>query len=346
MIAAYVSGHGFGHATRTAEVLRVVREMRPDVPITVVTSAPERLFTRAVPDVTYRQVDCDVGLVQKSALAIDEEATVARALEFCATYPALVEQEAEWLGSVDAGAVLGDIPPVAFEASSEAGLTSVGLGNFSWDWIYRHLAQRHPALNEAADQAARAYERSVLLLALPFAGDLSAFPWRDPIPLVARTPRVAPEEARRRLGLAAQGPLVLVSFGGFGLELDRAAFGGSGFAVVFSDDLAPRLDAAGLGYEDLVGAVDVVVSKPGYGIVADVAAARRRLVYTERGDFPEYAILEKEMPAYIPVAHVSNEDLLAGRIGPAVEEVLATAMPPAPDMSGATVAARRLLELL
>lgn len=321
--------------------------MRAEVPITVVTSAPRRLFERAVPGVEYRHVECDVGLVQKSALEIDEEATAARAEEFTAGYVALVEQESQWMGSADVGVVLGDIPPVAFEASSEAGITAVGLGNFSWDWIYRHLAKRHPELEAAADAAAQAYNRSVLMLALPFAGDLSAFPWRDRIPLVARRPRVASAEARQRLGLPAGETVVLLSFGGIPLELDRAAFEPQDdFTVVFSDDLVPRLDEAGLGYEDLVGAVDVVVTKPGYGIVADVAGARRRLVYTERGDFPEYPILVREMPAYFPAAHVSNDDLLAGRIAGAVREVLGQPMPEAPDMSGAEVAARRLLELL
>jgi L-arabinokinase len=328
-------------------VLRVVREMRPGVPITVVTSAPRRLFEHAVPDLEYRYVQCDVGLVQKNALEIDEEATAARVVEFAAGYAALVEQESQWMGSADVGVVLGDIPPVAFEAASEAGITAVGLGNFSWDWIYRHLAVRHPELEAAADAAAQAYNRSVLLLALPFAGDLSAFPWRDPIPLVARRPRVRTDEARRRLGLPEGEALALLSFGGIALELDRAAFAAQpDFTAVFSDDVAPRLGETGLGYEDLVGAVDVVVTKPGYGIVADVAGARRRLVYTDRGDFPEYPILVRDMPAYFPVAHVSNGDLLAGRIGPAVREVLAQPMPEGPDMSGAEVAARRLLELL
>ncbi len=44
MIAVYVSGHGFGHSTRTAEVLRTLRERAPSLPITVSTSAPAFLF--------------------------------------------------------------------------------------------------------------------------------------------------------------------------------------------------------------------------------------------------------------------------------------------------------------
>lgn len=346
MIAAYVSGHGFGHATRAGEVLRALRELRPALPVTVVSSAPERLFAAALGGTfTYRHVECDAGLAQRDALSIDEEATVARAVEFAATYAALVEQEAGWLSEEEARVVLGDVPPLAFDAAAEVGLPAVGVANFSWDWIYRHMAARHPDLTAIADDAARAYSRSGLLLVLPFAGDLTAFPWRDPIPLVARRPRVAADEARGRLGLPLGKTVVLFSFGGFGLELDRRALAAAdGFHPVLSDDVAPQLDAAGLGYEDLVGAADVVVTKPGYGIVSDVIGAGRRLVYTDRGDFPEYPILVREMAEYVPAVHVSNEDLMAGRVAPAVREVMARPMPPPRDTSGAEAAARRLLD--
>jgi L-arabinokinase len=345
-LAVYVSGHGFGHATRTAEVLRVLREHRPGLAVTVVTSAPERLFARAVSgSLEYRHVACDVGLAQKSALEIDEAETAARVQAFADGYPALVEREARWLRGSGASVVLGDIPPLAFDAGAEAGLPTVGLANFSWDWIYRHYSARHPDLRVAAEDAARAYGRATLLLALPFAGDLSAFPQRERIPLVARRPRVEGREARLRLGLDPGAKLVLVSFGGFGVELDRAALTPKhGFEAVLSEDVADRLEPAGLGYQDLVGACDVVVTKPGYGIVSDVIAAGRRLVYTERGDFPEYPILVREMAAYVPSAHVSNADLASGRIAAAVRAVLAQAMPAPPDLTGAAVAATRILE--
>ncbi len=56
------------------------------------------------------------------------------------------------------------------------------------------------------------------------------------------------------------------------------------------------------------------MTKPGYGIVSDCIGARTRLVYTERGDFPEYPIMVAEMPRYLPAVHVSNDALRAGRI--------------------------------
>ncbi len=358
VIVAYVSGHGYGHATRVGEVLRALRESSPETELAVVTSAPQSLFRRAVSGpFVYRHLECDLGLVQAGALAIDEAATAARWRAFAAGLPRRVAEEVAWLKASHARAVLSDIPPLAFEAAAEAGLPGVGLANFSWDWIYRHLSQRQPALAEAAESAAASYRRARLLLQLPFAGDLGAFPHREEIPLVARRPNRSREEVRSALDLGA-GPVVLLSFGGLGLPgFDwgvLARLEGFRFLVVDGPETGPsnltavsgeRLDALGLGYADLVGGADVVVTKPGYGIVSDAIAARTRVVYTERGDFPEYEVLVEGMARNLPCIHVSNEDLRAGKLRSALQDVLALPFPPPPDLSGAAVAARRVLEV-
>jgi L-arabinokinase len=361
MLAVYVSGHGYGHSTRTGEVLRAVRAGAPALRIGVVTSAPGFLFEGVAPPLDVRPVECDVGLVQRDALVIDEAGTLDRWRTFMRTWRERVEHEARWLRAHAVRLVVGDIPPLAFAAASEAGVRSVALGNFSWDWVYGHLAVRQPGLEEAAVAAAAAYGLAGLLLRLPFAGDLSAFPRIEDVPLVARRPRVRKGEARRRLGLEGPRPVVLLSFGGAGLPgLRPEVFGllseyrfvltGGGSEGPQPPNLR-RLDggslaAAGLEYPDLVGAADVVVTKPGYGIVSDCIGASTRLVYTERGDFPEYPIMVGEMGRYLPAVHVSNEDLAAGRLRPAIDDVLGQPWPDPPDLSGAARVADRLLELV
>ena len=360
MLVAFVSGHGYGHATRTAEVLRVLRQRAPELAVIVCTSAPAPLFDVVGGRTSLRAVQCDVGLVQKDALTIDETATAEALSDFLAGWGSRVAAQARFLRESRARLVVGDIPPLAFAAAAEAGVPSIALGNFSWDWIYRHLAAREPAFAEASRHAAESYARAGLLLRLPFAGDLSAFRRVEDVPLVVRKPDVGKLAARRRLGLG-DGPVVLLSFGGVGMPgLQPAAYGRlDAYSFVLTgraaDGLAPpnlrRLDAAelaaaGLGYPDLVGAVDVVVSKPGYGIVTDCIGAGARLVYTDRGDFPEYPVLVGEMPRYLPVAFASNAEVREGRLERALASVLEQPFPAPPAMDGASVAADRLLRAL
>lgn len=356
-----MSGHGFGHATRTGEVLRVLRSRAPQLKLVVSTLAPAFLFEGTVaPPLEVRPVAGDVGLAQRDALVIDEEGTVSAWRSFMASWEERVATEARWLEAAGARLVLGDVPPLAFAAAAAAGVPAVACTNFSWDWVYRHLAPRLPALAEAADWAAGAYRHAEGVLRLPFAGDLSVFRRIEDVPLVVRRPRVERAEARRRLGLDAR-PAALLSFGGLGVPgLRPAAFAGLvDFQLVLTGQAAPgeqpahlrrldasRLAAAGLDYTDLVGAVDVVVTKPGYGIVTDCIGARTRLVYTERGDFPEYPVMVAEMGRYLPAVHVANEALLGGRLRAALEQVLSLPFPEPPRTDGAAVAAGLLLERL
>jgi hypothetical protein len=360
MLAVYVSGHGFGHATRTAEVLRVVRERAPALAIVVSTSAPGELFEDVVPGpLSLRRVECDVGLVQKDALTIDEPASADAVASFLSGWSTRVASEARWLRAAGARLVLGDIPPLAFAAAAEAGVASLALANFSWDWIHAHLGGRQPRLREAAELAATSYARAGGLLRLPFSAGLTAFRNVEPIPLVARRPALRRAEARRRLRLDGR-PSVLLSFGGVGMPgLEPARLAppaqyqflltgavGGGAAPNVRRLGAADLQGFGLGYCDLVGAVDVVLSKPGYGIVSDCIGAGTRLVYTARGDFPEYDVLVAEMPRYLPTAFVSNADLGAGRLGEALGAVQSLDFPAAPPLDGARVAADRILARL
>jgi L-arabinokinase len=359
VIAAYVSGHGFGHATRTAEVLRALRALAPRLPVSVASAAPHALFASQVaPPFEHRYLECDVGLVQKGALEIDLAGTAERWRAWAAGWDARVDHEAAWLRSAGVSLVLGDIPPLAFAAAARAGVPSVGLANFSWDWVYRHLSAREPALGAAADLCAAAYGRATRLFRLPFAGDLAAFRAIEDVPLVARRPRLPRPQAQARLGLGSR-PVVLLSFGGLGLPGFSpevlAGTPGLQFLVPNEPDGLPanvasvhasRLAALGLEYVDVVGAADVVVTKPGYGIVSDAIGAQARLVYTDRGDFPEYPVIVGGLERWLPSVYVTNEEVRSGRLGDAVRRVLAMPFPPAPDMGGADVAARRLQDLL
>ena len=130
------------------------------------------------------------------------------------------------------------------------------------------------------------------------------------IPFIARRSTRDPADTRRQLGVAGDRPIVLTSFGAYGADLPLDALRRSEQLAMIE---VPREPPAGLLYQDLVAAADVVVSKPGYGIVSECVANGTALLYTSRGRFREYDLFVAEMPQMLRCRFISQDDLLAGR---------------------------------
>ena len=97
--------------------------------------------------------------------------------------------------------------------------------------------------------------------------------------------------------------------------------------------------AEGLRYEDVVAAADVVVTKPGYGIVAECIANDTAMLFTSRGRFVEYDALVAHMPRWLRCRYLERDDLLAGRWHATLRDLLAQPPPPErPRVDGAEVA--------
>jgi L-arabinokinase len=99
-----------------------------------------------------------------------------------------------------------------------------------------------------------------------------------------------------------------------------------------------------LTYPSLVAAADVVVSKPGYGIVSECIANGASLLYTDRGRFREHDVFVREMPQVLKCRYISPEDLKAGRWSDAIAGLLRQPDPPTHmATNGAEVAAQEII---
>ena len=295
---------------------------------------------------------CDTGLVQRDSVTNDDEATTRDALAFYSTMDARVEEECARLATHDVQVIVGDIPPLAFEVATRLGVPSVAIANFTWDWIY----EWHDGLRDAPgllDRIRHGYRQATLALRLPLSPELDVFPRVESIPLVARAVERPRADTRLALGIADDRKVALLSFGGYGLQrLDVAALDClDDWTVLLTDRvsaavapspsvvfLPESLLASGFRYEDLVAASDVVVTKPGYGIISECATYRTAMVYTSRGVFREYHVLVAEMPRIVRSRYLSQEALFAGQWKDALEAVVA--QPPPPTRVDATGAAR------
>jgi hypothetical protein len=346
-IVFYISGHGLGHATREVAVINAVAARRRDLRFVLRTMAPRCLIeASASTPVEVQACETDPGVVQIDSLRIDEEETARRAAGFYSGFDGRVTAEAAVLRSAGAAMVIGDIPPLAFAAAARAGLRSVAIGNFTWDWIY----SVYPAFDRMAagviETSRRGYAHATHALRLPLNGgfDTMAAVIED-IPFIARRSARARADVRRALGVGeSRRPVVLASFGTCGLDLPYDEIVGQGRLELLSGEP----DAAhGLLYQDLIAAADVVVSKPGYGIVSDCLANGTALLYTSRGRFAEYDVFVEQMPRILRCRYISRKDLLGGRWADAVDALVAQPPPPErPRTDGADVAASRILNWL
>jgi L-arabinokinase len=282
-----------------------------------------------------------------------------------ATLPERIEEETGMLRAHEASLVLADLPPLGIAAARAAGVPAVGMGNFTWDWIYGG----YEGAGHLASEIGAIYAEADLMLRLPLWGGFATCRNVVDLPFVARRSRRAPDEVRAAFDLPAGIPLALVSFGGYGvsqLDLDALSqMNGYGIVVSGSTPMGaralaevgrvgslipldePAMYARGYRYEDIVRAVDVVVTKPGYGIIAECVANDTAVLYTSRGRFVEYDVLVAGMPRVVRARFIPHADLFAGRWVPYLDDVLGSPEPPErPRVDGAEVAAERLLDMM
>jgi L-arabinokinase len=171
-------------------------------------------------------------------------------------------------------------------------------------------------------------------------GGFETMPRVRDIPFVARHSHRDPEETRRALGIPRDAQVVLMSFGGYGLQ-GATRPTAPGYHVLGPGDVdEPAMYERGYRYEDLVRAVDVVVTKPGYGIISECIANDTALLYTSRGDFREYPVLVEAMPEFLRCAYIHQDDLLSGKWQIHLDWLLAQPKPPVkPETNGAAIAA-------
>jgi L-arabinokinase len=370
-IVFYVSGHGFGHASRTIEVINAVLAKRPETRIGVRTSAPRWLFDLTVKGkVAFSTLECDTGAVQVDALTLDEADTIRRAAAFHSDLVTRAASETRMLRELGAGLIVGDIPPLAFAVGAAAGIPSIALGNFTWDWIYADYPRVRLAPS-LLPTIRGAYAKASMALRLPMSAGFDGFSNVKDIPFIARHATKTREEVAKLLKLPTDRPLVLMSFGTYGvpgLETDTLTKLKKYVVIAVESQPVGRVKKesptaerrgsfisvneeamydAGVRYEDLVGAAAAVVTKPGYGIVAESIANDTAVLYTSRGHFPEYDVLVEEMPKYLRTAFISQEDLFTGKWDSPLDKLLAQPKPKKKaETNGADVAADLLLAAL
>ena len=355
-IAYYITPHGLGHGVRSLEVIRQLLIIAKDLEIILVSDLPEFLLDNIEQKhLSIRKKRLDIGLVQRDSIQFDLDATLQVLEDLYHNRNVLLAEEARFLKTHGILAVVCDIPFLPFAAASQVDIPAIGISNFTWDWIYQAYISLDTRWSPLVDWIRKSYRKCNLFLQLPMHGDCSVCPNVQDVPLVTRFAKRNREETRSMLQLRSDQKVYLISFAYLELadtaqeklqDIADAVF-------LYKHPLSYKLsngiclDGFSLSFADVVAAVDGVITKPGYGIVSDCLANGTPMIYSDRGFFPEYEVLVREMVKHLTTVYIPSEDLYAGRWKTAIEQLEKEPRAvPSLSLNGAEVCAQTVLGIM
>ena len=358
-IVFYVSGHGLGHARRSAALVAELVRRRPGLRVHVRTSAPAWVFAgHADVTVSVPPVAVDSGLVEHDTLSINAAASLEQVAEVLRRRDQVIKTESAVLREQRAELVLSDVPFLAGDIAAAAGVRCVGVSNFTWDWIYEPLMRHDPRWPGMLERISAGYARMERLLKLPFGQVCPAIERVQRLPLLAQRPRLSARQTLERLPEIPRDdrPRVLLALRG-GIAEHSAIRGAAGAPGIEFLTLGPvnggpqnlvHVDLRqGVDFSDLLGACDVAISKLGYGTVSECIATGKALLWPRRSGFREDGLAETEAARVMRMREIPIHDFAEGRWAEHLEALLAS--PPPPEQmpaDGAEVIAEQVLQML
>lgn len=323
-IAVYISGHGYGHLAQIAPVLNRLHGLCGDLRFVLRTELPESLVARRVrAPFTHLAGPVDVGVVQHSAISEDIPATLVAARAFYAAFDKRVGDEAERLSPHRPVAILSDISPLAFPVAKRLDIPGIAVASLDWHDIYRHFL---PADDPLLALLAGAHAACDLLIQPQLCMPMRSFAHRTRVAITvddAWTGIARPECARKT---------ALIMFGGAGdPPFDIQALGLMPEWRFLVLNPVPAHAPANVrqanvshGTAALMQACDIVITKPGYGTLAECWQTGTPLAYVPRELFPEYPYLDDWLQSSAPAARMDLHDFVSGNWLPAMRQALAS----------------------
>ena len=289
-----LSDHGFGHIARNLPLIaEAVRRTTGFVYVIcgerhlefAKANLQEMLTTEQLSRVLYHAERTDVGLIlQHGTLQVTVPALTRSCEQYLAELPRRAKQEADWLRRHEIAAVLCDMPIWMISACEQANVPLLYVGNFTWTELYREFLPEHIWRAYAAEyrkiQHGMLYtlHNPEMLEFLPNAKltetSLVARPFH-PKEIDAIRARHTKPIVFVALGMSAQftRPVSVEGIDAFFYTTEGVPLTGSNVATV---------PYSTLNTQDYVAAADYVITKAGWGTVAECLLAQKPMALFAR----------------------------------------------------------------
>ncbi len=325
--------------------MAAVQERAPRVRFELFTTCPKQIFDQSlIASFGYHTVDVDIGIVQDTPLKENLPATCRALDRWLPLNKDVIQRTAQLLKRRRCVLAVCDISPFGIEAAAEAGIPSLLVENFTWDWIYKRYAADAPCLlrHSRMMQAVFAgvdYHIQTRPLCQPTDSDLTCGP-------ISRKIRTGRHQTRKALNIPDNATMVLISMGGVRDRfefLDRIPYQPNLYFVIPSTDgliasqqnviLLPAHSA--FYHPDLSLAADLVIGKVGYSTLSEIHQAGTPFGYIPRPESPESDSLVDYINNHMSARPISAEAYTSGRWIDQLPRLLSLPRGQTPERNGA-----------
>lgn len=329
--------------------------------------APEQIKRRIFePDVIEPIAD-DFGMVMHHALSVDVEGSLAAYFKAHQNWQEKVAALSVHLQDTAVDLVLSDIPYLTLAAAHHAGIPGVALCSLNWADILEHYLGNKKTTRETAlvETIRSSYQSAQYFLRPSPSMEMPGLPNTLEIGPVC-TPGIKKRSAlAHNIGLPAHASIVLVGMGGVNYPLSLESWPSLVnqkpiFYIVNNDQLLNRssittttvntisIEQTGLSYSDLVASVDLIITKPGYGMFVEAAAAGVPVLYVARAGWPESNALTGWLQSIAHCAEIDTETFQQGLFTQQLTQLLTQSpylpVPPSGNLQAAQLLQRILTQ--
>lgn len=296
-IAYYISDYGFGHAARSVALIRQLLKRKKDVRVIICHSFALHFLRESLKGenrVAFRTIETDIGYVlRKDSIEPDIKKLNVEYKKYLQKWNFLIEQERDFLQTNKVDFVISDISAFPFEAACAIGIPSLGISNFTWHTAYQGLIA-----DRLLEPLKEAYEKMTYFFSLAGSKEPDwGMKGTMQFGFFARS--VDSNEVNRIRKLINPTGEKFVVFFGLGMKIDierleRLPIWDSPDCVfIVSSNVQvqrPNVFSIPKDYvesQHYIAVADLVISKPGWGIVSESVCAHKPLLILDRQTMKE-----------------------------------------------------------
>ena len=292
LIIFYLSDHGFGHAARNIPIMKELLAGDQAVNIIVKTGIAQGEFIESnflgESRLSVIKEAMDVGLVLKPmSFELDVPILEERIKQYIESWEQRIKREVQFLTYEKPDLIVSDIVPWMFHAAKQANVTSVLISNFTWVDIYgeylnSELVKAYQDCYELADE--------VFMYEMSSSNIKERFIKYDELSLCARKFDVTQIE---KIQSHYNQPLVFVSVGRSVDLAEEIEVSNEPYHFIVTEGI--QLVGENVTYlaketpntHDYLCASEFVITKAGFGTIAEALLAKKKMAVIERDRIAE-----------------------------------------------------------